>query len=151
MHVKDVIDDLLKKCNITVILVGPPQSGKSHFGSNLNGIVIQYIRAKVSNFQVRQKFSAELDQNRDSYKNIIIDRQNGRKIDREFFIRASKYYNRDIYCVYFNISKNEKVYENYSLPYHKRSTTHSISRYYNSFEIPSKKEGFDRVFVVNNK
>ena len=127
-----------------VIFVGMPASGKTTFyRENFSS----YEHVNQDTIQSRAKEEKIIEQLLLDRKNLVIDNTNATTEKRKSYIEKLKTRNYKIDCYYFDVNKDDCIERNKdrenSVP---KVAIHSIAK---SMEAPSKKEGFDNIFVVS--
>ena len=130
-----------------ILLVGPPNIGKTTFAERLKGKTMRYIRTIIPNKKVRDNVAIYLDEKADDDdENLIIDGEHATEAERYMFIKACQVKNVACICVLFDVTKQECNYMNsYLFNIHKgafiKKHTNGISRFYSRYQKPRLCEG----------
>jgi len=155
-----IIDDLIDELNTTlkrhlILIVGPPNIGKTTFAERLNGKKMRYIRTMVCNKKVRENVMIYLDEkDDDDDENLIMDGEHANEDDRNMFIRTCQVKNMPCVCVLFDATKDECVYMcdnlfNESKGSIKKRPKNGIMRFYNRYQVPRLCEGIKKIIKIS--
>lgn len=157
----EIIDDLIDELNTTlkrhlILIVGPPNIGKTTFAERLHGKKMRYIRTLVCNRKVRENVAIYLDEkDDDDDENVIMDGEHANEEERNMFIKAScKVQNMPCVCVLFDATKDESIYVcdslfNESKGSIKKRHINGIARFYNRYRVPRLSEGIKKIIKIS--
>lgn len=141
-----------------IIFCGLPGSGKSTYTicSDLDRKEFIINQDKLGN---RQNCINKFKEAVNKYPIIYIDRTNISKAQRRIWIDLAKSYNAEsIECVYLHVDKDEcvkRICDRKDHPTIKESDSFEkkqaiVYSFYDSLELPSLEEGFDKITFIKN-
>lgn len=148
----DELNDTLKRH--LILIVGPPNIGKTTFAERLHGKKMRYIRTVVCNRKVRENVSIYLDEkDGNDDENLIMDGEHANEEERNMFIKACKVQNMPCVCVLFDATKEECIYMcdslyNESKGAIKKRPLHGITLFYNRYRVPRVSEGIKKIIKI---
>jgi len=156
----DNVDNLIDELNTTlrrhlILIVGPPNVGKTTFAERLHGKKMRYIRAVVSNRMVREHVAIYLDEKDcDDDENLIMDGEHANEEERHMFINACKAQNMPCVCVLFDVSKKECLYMCDSLFNQSKGSIikrpiNGITKFYKRYYHPKLSEGIKKIINIS--
>jgi predicted kinase len=152
----DIVSKLKKLTNTLIITIGPPGIGKTTFVNKIQGFKLGYIRASISNKQIRTKVSNYVDaKSNENEENIIIDCLNTTINDRSMFINCCSMIKMKCICVFFDVPKTFCIFNNaYNFDKCKgtisQKKSKGVTRYYNMLQKPKLSEGFEHIYNILN-
>jgi hypothetical protein len=155
----DVIDNLIHELNTTlkrhlILLIGPPNIGKTTFAERLHGKKMRYIRTVVCNRKVRENVAIYLDEKDEmDDENLIIDGEHANEVERNMFIKACKVQNMHCISLLFDATKEECIYMRDSLFNEtkgsiKNRSLNGITKFYNRYRVPRLSEGIKNIIKI---
>lgn len=152
------MDEIKEQCGVLTVLVGLPGSGKSTWADENagKGVIIStdQIRGEINGDPADQSNGNEvwrLAFNRTRYwlhlgYNVIFDATNCGRANRRNVLHELKDHAREVYAIFFNTSKAECKRRNAARE--RVVPDEVIERMAERLSVPTKEEGFDRVFII---
>lgn len=137
-----------------LLLVGVPGSGKSTLAKQLTG----FVSLSQDLLGSRADVIFAMKKNLNEGKNVIIDRTNISRSQRNFFISEVKDYNVNITAVFldFNmvdcINRIKERTEHETLPSSvgEEKIVEVVKKFQSSLEVPSYVEGINQIYTIND-
>jgi hypothetical protein len=153
------IDTIIRNINMLkrhlILLIGPPNVGKTTFAERLNGTKMRYIRTLIPNKKVRDNVSIYLDEKDDfNDDNLIIDGEHATEKDRYMFIKACQMKHIPCVSVLFDVTKAEcKFLNSYLFNKSKgenvKTPANGITRFYTRYQHPRICEDITNVIKIS--
>lgn len=134
-----------------IILVGYPASGKSTFSKALEENSDKIIR--INQDEIRAKGQCEVMlSNNIKHKTVVLDRCNLTIDERKYWRNVA--FNPKCWCIFFDTPFEECQYritrrKNHPTVKNSQGIT-ILNSVKNKLEEPTKKEGYDKIFIINN-
>lgn len=156
MHDFNEYDSVICKTQEIVVLVGPPDSGKSYI-CNYRLVPSGYIRLSIKNTLIANKRVLEkLGTYVNQGKSVAIDGMNHTKELREVYVEVARKHKTPIICIKMICSKSQLShngrFRELTQPIVMESDSARKERaqhFKDTYEEPSRGEGFDEVLKLN--
>jgi predicted kinase len=129
-----------------IIFIGIQASGKSTFYKEK--FFNSHMRISLDLLNTRNKENQFLDKCIELHQRLVIDNTNPKRTDREKYIRKLKAAKYEVVGYYFQSNVKDSIRRNAKRVGKEKIPEVGILATYKKMELPSRKEGFDRLYYV---